>query len=76
MFEPLHIIQISYHEAPSESSLASESTISVISDWDPAEASLFTHHTTATNVEATSSDTNIETNNTSPPNVNDVDEEK
>ena len=39
-------IIIFYHKAPSLSSLASMSTISVVSELDPDGATLFTHHVT------------------------------
>ena len=46
LVEASHNNKISYYEAPCQYSLASESTISVISDYDRTEAMLFTHHTT------------------------------
>ena len=39
-------IIIFYHKAPSRSSLASVSTISMVSEIDPDDVTLFTHHVT------------------------------
>ena len=39
-------LSLFFHKAPSVSSLASESTISIFSECDPDDARLYTHHVT------------------------------